>query len=122
MDTILLIVFLFGGFLLSLIVAISYFFASRIDLKSKLILGISCLLPLVSFTLLNFGFYASGDQIITALPCFIAVIGLLIGLAIGKPPIFRCSPIRGCVGILSISWAAITSFAASHHCFMGACC
>jgi hypothetical protein len=119
---ILFYILLLGGFVGSLAVAISYFASRRFDLRSKIILGTSCLIPLVSLALLFGGLFVSGRQLLALSPCVVAALFLCSALIAARQAAFRCSPIRGTVGLLSISWSGLAAFLSSHYCFMGACC
>jgi hypothetical protein len=63
---------LLGGFIGTQSIAISNFASSRFELRSKIILGTSCLIPLVSLALLLGGLLVSGRQLMALSPCVVA--------------------------------------------------
>lgn len=113
---------LLGGFIGTLSVAISYFASNRFELRSKIILGTSCLIPLVSLALLLGGLFVSGRQLMALSPCVVAAFSFCFALGGGRQAAFRRSPIRGTVGLMSIGWSGLASYVSSDYCFMGACC
>jgi hypothetical protein len=115
-------VIVFGGFLSSLVTAISYFSSGRLGRNTKIVLEGACLIPLVSLALLLGGLFVSGSQWLATLPCIVSMLVFCPALTMGTPAAFLRSPVRGTVGLLSILWSAAMAFTASHSCFMSACC
>lgn len=119
-NPIILLTFLYGGFITSFSVGVSYFIARNIPKNQRIRLGLICFTPLISILLLFGGLYVSGHQGLAILPCLFGALFFGVEIFSGTPTAFSRSPIRCSLGLISILWACATVFIVSDYGFAGA--